>query len=149
MSLTKTMHFPRMSFSLSTTYVRRNLSTSEHRTVYCVRFAASSSPSSSFRMAYFFRHGLIGRGNWLTGFRSTNPFNNSTSSVIVALIKNDWNIFGRKGPLNICRTSSSCPYDSTRSASSMTRESRKSMDNSLVLVSLMNKPFISCPYLGL
>lgn len=33
-------------------------------------------------------------------------------------------MFGRWEPLKICRTSSSCPYDSIRSASSITRVSK-------------------------
>ena len=44
-----------------------------------------------------------------TGFRSTRPFSSSIFSVIVALIKNDWNTLGRYPPLKIWRTSSSCP----------------------------------------
>jgi hypothetical protein len=40
-----------------------------------------------------------------TGLRNVNPFNASTSSVIVALIRKDWKSLGRKDPEKICRTS--------------------------------------------
>jgi hypothetical protein len=66
-----------------------------------------------------------------TGFRRARPLRVSTSSVIVALIRNDWYTFGRNPPPNIWRISSSWPYDRMRSASSMTRDSRAGSDKAL------------------
>jgi hypothetical protein len=91
--------------------VRRNLSTSEHLrvknvneniyshengstnlTAYWLSMAASSSPSSSFKIAWIRNQGgeIRGMEELLTGFRSARPFKSLTSSVIVALIKKDW-----------------------------------------------------------
>ena len=67
-------------------------------------------------------------GRTITGLRKVSPLSISISSVMVALMRNDWWTLGRCAPLNICRTSSSCPYDKIKSASSITSESSDATD---------------------
>lgn len=119
------MVLPFMSFSLKITYSKRNFSSSLHLsqrqfrirpfsrrggmkgvylTQYCVSPSPSASTSSSRRIA---------------GFRQKRDFKVSTSVVSVALMRRVCNPFG--SAFETPWRSSSYPYDSTRSASSITR----------------------------
>ena len=100
--LTKNSVLPWIRFSLSSAYSTSSFSPSRVDTNHCESFP-SLDPSSSRR---------------ITGWCKITLRKSSSASLSVADMTNVWHVRGI--PRTTLRTSSSYPYDSTRSASSIT-----------------------------